>query len=375
MTNRERMLKVVRHQVPDRVPIKFHVRGELQPALLEYLGLSEPAELERYFGADGWGSVGIGIDFPGYRERCNGRLEGHMMFAGGTYIFHDERTFEDAWGTIRRVGMDRKLVQWIDGPLAHLDDPDDYDWPGPDRLLIPDDLAQQVRAQQEQGRWVAGAVTQPFKLAWELRGLENFLADYRANPSFVEKTYDHIYELETAMGVAFAAAGVDEFGIGGDIAMQDRVIMGPHLWRQFDKPRLAAMIAAVKRVKPDIQIFLHSDGDLTEILPDLIEIGFTIIDPIQPECMDVVEVKKRWGSQIVMHGTIGVQSTLPFGTVEEVRAEVKKRIEDLAWDGAFVLRAANEIMYDVPLENIVACFETARDYDLSRLPGKPAWAQ
>ncbi|OGG44675.1 MAG: hypothetical protein A3F84_11555 [Candidatus Handelsmanbacteria bacterium RIFCSPLOWO2_12_FULL_64_10] len=374
MTNRERMMKVVRHEVPDRVPIKFHTRGEIQPALLKHLGLSGPAELPRFFGADGWGSVGVGIDFPGYRERCNGRLEGHMMFGERDYVFHDERTFEDAWGTVRRVGTDRKLVQWVDGPLARLDDPDDYDWPGPDRLLIPDDLAERVRRQQAQGLWVSGGVTQPFKLAWELRGLENFLADYLGNPAFVEKTYDHIYEMETAMGVAFARAGADEFGIGGDIAMQDRVLMGPDRWRKIDKPRLAAMIAEVKRVKPDIQVFMHSDGDLTAIMPDLVEVGFTIIDPIQPECMDVVEVKKRWGRRIVVHGTIGVQSTLPFGTVEEVRAEVRKRIEDMAWDGAFVLRAANEIMYDVPVENIVACFETARDYDLSRLPGRPAWA-
>ena len=375
MTNRERMQKVVRHEVPDRVPIKFHTRGEIQPALLAYLGLTDPADLPGHFGADGWAGVGIGIEFPGFKARCNGKLDGHMMFGGGTeYVFHDERTFEDGWGTVRRVGLDRKLVEWVDGPLAHLDDPDGYDWPGGDRLRIPDDLAWRVRSLQDKGMWVSGGMTQPFKLAWELRGLENFLADYLGDPAFVEKTYDHIYEMETAMGVAFARAGVDEFGIGGDIAMQDRVLMGPVLWRRYDKPRLAAMIGAVKRARPGIQVFMHSDGDLTAILPDLVEIGFTILDPIQPECMDVVEVKKRWGRRIVMHGTIGVQSTLPFGTVDEVRAEVRKRIEDLAWDGAFVLRAANEIMYDVPVENIAACFETARDYDLSRLPGRPAWA-
>ena len=144
--------------------------------------------------------------------------------------------------------------------------------------------------------------------------------------------------------------------------MQDRLIMGPDRWREIDKPRLAALIHTVKDIKPDIHIFIHSDGDLTAIMDDLIEIGFDIIDPIQPECMDPVEVKRKWGDKITLHGCGSLQHTLPFGSVEDVRNEVIRLIDHCGYNGGLVLRPSNTIGFDCPVENVVAFFGTARDY-------------
>jgi len=242
------------------------------------------------------------------------------------------------------------------------DDPDEWSYYTADDIIPDPDLPERVARLKADGRFVTAGVTQPYKTAWQARGMEDLLADYLLNPEFVEKLYDKIYAFETVKAEVAARAGVDMFGIGGDIAMQDRVIMGPDNWRRIDKPRLAALIATVKSVKPDTHIFIHSDGDLTEIMDDLIEIGFDVIDPIQPECMDPVEVKKRWGDRITLHGCGSLQRTLPFGTVADVRDEVVGLIENCGRNGGLVLRVSNAIGFDCPLENVLAFFEAARDY-------------
>ena len=367
MTPRERMQKVIDHELPDRTPAVLAGRPEVDRALVEYFDVESMGQVHEILGTGGWGGVGLGIEFPGYAEKCNGTLEGNMPYAGSRYIFHDERTFEDQWGVVRRVGRDRKYVEWIDGPLADADEPDEWEFPGPDRIIDNPNLAQIVADQKARGLWVGAGVTQPYKTAWELRGMENLLADYAGNPGFVERLYDRIFETYGEILRRCTQAGVDHIGIGGDIAMQDRLIMGPDLWRKIDKPRLAAMFGKCKEINPNVHIFIHSDGDLMDIMDDLIEVGLDIIDPIQPECMDPVEVKQRWGDQIVLHGCGSLQKTLPFGTPSDCREEVNQLIRNCGYNGGLVLRISNAIGFDVPVENVVAWFEAARDFDMSTL--------
>jgi uroporphyrinogen decarboxylase len=155
--------------------------------------------------------------------------------------------------------------------------------------------------------------------------------------------------------------------IVGDIAMQDRMLMSPELWRRIDKPRMARLISECRSGNPDLFFFFHSDGNVTAIMDDLIEIGFDVINPIQPECMDPVDVKKRWGNKITMHGGLSVQRTLPMGSVEDVRAEVATLIENCGYDGGLVVCPSNVVQPDTPVENIIACYHSARDFDLSKI--------
>jgi len=149
--------------------------------------------------------------------------------------------------------------------------------------------------------------------------------------------------------------------------MQDSMIMGPDCWREVDKPRLANVIASCKAINPEVHVFIHSDGDLSSILPDRIEIGFDVIDPIQPECMDPFELKHLYGDRITLEGSGSLQRTLPFGTPEDCRQEVIHLIEGCSHGGGLILKISNTIGFDVPVENIAAWYETARDYDLSQL--------
>ncbi len=364
MGRRERILATFNHQRPDRIPTMLAARVEINRELVKHYGVDTIGEVAEILGADGWGRVGVGIDFSEFASKTNGKLEGDCPYAGGDYIFHADDVFEDEWGVVRKVGSDGKYVEWVSGPLVDAEDPDEWDFPTVDRLIDDPDLADKVARLKADDFIVDSGATMPYKTAWELRGMENLLADYLLNPEFVEKLYDKIFALYGEILARTAAAGVDTLGFGGDIAMQDRIIMGPDAWRRIDKPRLAAAIKRCRDINPDVHVKIHSDGDLWAIMDDLIEIGFDIIDPIQPECMDPVEVKRRYGDRIVLHGCGSLQQTLPFGTVDDVRDEVVGLIENCGQDGGLVIRASNAIGFDVPVENVVAFFETARDYTL-----------
>jgi len=158
-----------------------------------------------------------------------------------------------------------------------------------------------------------------------------------------------------------ARAGVDMIRIIGDIAMQDRMMVVPDAWRRIDKPRMTELVNVCREIKPDMHFFFHSDGDLSEVMDDLIEIGYDVINPIQPECMDPVVVKKKWGDHITLYGCIGLQTTLPFGSTEEVRAEVRRLVRECGQDGGLVLAPTNAVQADVPVENLIALYDAARE--------------
>jgi uroporphyrinogen decarboxylase len=176
--------------------------------------------------------------------------------------------------------------------------------------------------------------------------MENVLADYLINRELLEYIYDKLYALYKGMALRMAKAGVDMISITGDIAMQDRIIMGPRPWREVDKPKLANLISECRKIKPDLFFFIHSDGNVWDLMDDFIEIGFNVINPIQPECMDPVEVQK----------------TLPFGSPDDVRKEVENLIKNCGYNGGLVVFPSNVIQPDTPLENIITCFQTARDF-------------
>ena len=238
MDLRTRILETMAHGQPDRIPTILDARAEVQEALVihygrqsfqEVLDLLETEEMYR-FPTDGL----VKIHFPGFEERAE-RVDGPWMGGGQNYIRLDETTFQDAWGVVRRIGSDGKFVEWVSGPLVHASDPNEYDFPGPERIVPDPQLPERIRNWKEQGLFVRALVSQPYKTAWILRGMENLLMDYILNRPFVEKLYDKIYALQG------------------------------------------------------------------EILPDLIEIGFNVIDPIQPECMPPEEVKQEYGDRITMH--------------------------------------------------------------------------
>jgi uroporphyrinogen decarboxylase len=128
------------------------------------------------------------------------------------------------------------------------------------------------------------------------------------------------------------------------------------------KPRLKRIITAAKNINPETAFFLHTDGQVSELIPDFIEIGVDILNPIQPEVIDPADVKHRYGSELIFFGAISVQKNLPFGTPQEVAAEVQLRMETIGAGGGYLMTPSHLLNADIPWENIVAFFEAADTY-------------
>jgi uroporphyrinogen decarboxylase len=144
--------------------------------------------------------------------------------------------------------------------------------------------------------------------------------------------------------------------------MQTGMMMSLEFWRHHFKPRLAAIISAAKAVKPDILVFYHSDGNVWDAVPDLIDAGVEVLNPVQPECMDPAKVNEAFGSSLSFFGTVSVQETMPKGTPEEVKAEVRLRMETIGEEGGLLLAPSHVLQPDTPWDNIVAFFEAVEEY-------------
>ena len=364
MTPRQRILTTLDHEPPDRTPTDGWFHHEVIDSLKQHYQTDDWSVVLTELGIEGWADLSPQIVPPDGAEQLE-LQPGHA--SGNPAIWLDERTYEDVWGARFRLGDDGRYRQWLSGPLEHaetLDDVADYAMLREAKILEPKDYSQQVADLKQQELYVTADLENPFRRLWNLRGFENALMDYVANQEILEAVYDSLYELYTETALRVTRAGVDMIKIVGDIAMQDRVIMGPERWRQFDKPRMGQLIDACRQVRPDVVFFFHSDGKLTDLVDDLVEIGISVLNPIQPECMEPAEVKRRWGDRITLHGCISLQRTLPFGSPADVRAEVEDLIRTCGLDGGLVLMPSNVIQPDTSVENIIACYHAARDFDL-----------
>jgi len=356
MTPRDRVLASIAHREPDRVPVDFWAREDVTERLMAHVGVASKEDLLRHLEVD-LRTVTISEHIREFEERTTGVLGGRSARSGRRYILHEDGCFEDAWGVVRRLGADGLYEEWVSGPFVEDRDLDGFAWPEGEIYESVETLRRRVEAFE--GRYaVMGSVDLPFKAAWQMRGLENFLCDMLLDPAYARELLDRVAVYETQKALRLVRAGVDIVGIYGDLAMQDRMLVQPEAWRRIEKPVLAEMIAALRGVRADVRILFHSDGDVTEIIPDYIEVGADLLNPIQPECMDPVVVKRRYGDRLALHGTISIQRTLPRGTPDDVRREVRQRVETCGQGGGLILGPSNLIQNDTPIENILALYET-----------------
>ena len=372
MTPRERILATFNHEVPSCIPTDGWFHQEVQKKLKEYYKTEDWGTILQNLGIEGWASLSPRLVFPEYERK---RTEHPGKKPGKRAIWLDERTYKDEWGVRYRRGERGWYEEWIGGPLEYAQTVDDilnYSFPTVEQIREPENYSLEIETLKKQQLFVSAEIVNPYKMAWLLRGMDNVLADYLINVELLEALYDKFYDLNTEMALRMARAGVDMISVFGDTAMQDRIIMGPESWRKIDKPRMAKLIAISKMENPNLFFFIHSDGNVMDLMDDFVEIGFDVINPIQPECMNPVEVKKRWGDKITLHGCISLQRTLPFGTTDDVRNEVETLIRKCGYNGGLVLFPSNVIQPDTPVENIITCFHAARDFDVASLGGRPA---
>ena len=362
MTPRERIIATFTHRRPDRTPSDGWFHDVVEESLKKHYGTTDWEVVLGQLGVEGWAHLTPRLVFPEFDAKATPRPGGRK---GAKAIWLDERTHENGWGVRHRLGEGDWYEEWVGGPLEKAETVEDilaYPFPTERQIVEPEAYRKRVAQLKQEQKFVIATFSNPYKDAWLLRGMENILADYLINPEVLCALYDKLYEMYTRMAVRAARAGVDMISIIGDIAMQDRIVMGPEAWRTFDKPRMAALIRTCRAINPDVFFFIHSDGNVTDLMDDLIEIGFNVVNPIQPECMDPVEVKKRWGSKIVIHGGVSLQQALIKGGPADVRAEIEHLIRNCGYDGGLVMFPSNVIQPGTPVENVIACFHAARDF-------------
>jgi len=145
------------------------------------------------------------------------------------------------------------------------------------------------------------------------------------------------------------------------------MLISPDTWRRFFKPRMATFISTLKRVNPGVKVAYHSDGAIQPIIPDLIEIGLDVLNPIQPRSMNPETLKKEYGQHLCFWGSIDEQHTLPFGTPAEVKEEVMTRLKTLGKGGGLILGPTHHVQLDTPLDNFWAMVDTITQTPCSSL--------
>ncbi|MFA6948261.1 MAG: uroporphyrinogen decarboxylase family protein [Eubacteriales bacterium] len=200
-----------------------------------------------------------------------------------------------------------------------------------------------------------------FEKAYFARGIENFLADLAGEPEFAEKLLKMIIRKNIVMLENFLfCENIDGVLLGSDWGSQKDMLMSPAVWRSLIKDGELEEYNLIHSYSKDV--FVHSCGNICRILPDLCEMGVNALNPVQPECMDIFELKRLYGDKLTFWGGISTQRTLPLGTPDEVYAETADTIAKMSVGGGFITSPSQEIQADVPYENLRALIECAKEH-------------
>lgn len=358
MTKKERFITAAKRGVPDRVPIFANLTPQVAEKLGKKFGL--PYEPEDSFLSTrishneiliklGNDAIGVGA--------CRQKDRPTVKLADGR--------LKDEWGIIyKRVGYYDEAVE---RPLASVTSPkeiENYSFPDPlgeGRY----DLAKNMIEKYGKDYAVVGDLEATiFEISWNLVGMEKFLMDLYNGEEYIEVLLNKVSDFHQTVGLKLVELGCDMIWMGDDFGTQNGMMISPELYRKYFKPRQAAMIKAFKGLNPEVIIAYHSCGSILPIINDLIEVGVEVLNPIQPKAagMDLAELKEKYGDKLAFFGTLDVQGVLPNGTIEDVKQEVKLRIEQGGKNGGLILAPAHNIQPDTPIENILAMYEAVEEY-------------
>jgi uroporphyrinogen decarboxylase len=331
-TPRERVLKAIRHEQPDRVPWHFT--------------FTVPArkKAELHYGAGNLDEI-LGNHLAPYRP--------HSFFLREIRPGYWRDEFGVVWN--RTVDKDIGVVDEYHLKTRSLAG---YTFPDPHDPKRYDKLPAFAAANADRFRYVSIAYTL-FERAWSLRGMTDLMVDMMEAPEFVDELLDAITDYNCGVLEEVLRYDIDCVRLGDDWGQQHGLIFGGRLWRRFIKPRLARMYGMVKQAGKAVMI--HCCGRVQELFPELIELGLDIFNPFQPEVMNPYEIKKQFGKELTFFGGMSVQKLLPFGTPQQIRGEACRLMEQVGRGGGFIIAPSHDMPGDIPIENMVAFIETVRN--------------
>jgi uroporphyrinogen decarboxylase len=381
MLPRERVLATLAHREPDHVPLDIGgtdvtgINVRTYRRLLPLLGCQAPTEIPVL---DVVTQIAA-IDEVAL-ERLDAHCRGFFPEPSSTWQFAQQedteaRWFTDEWGITWRMPLPHgHYFDIARHPLAGaaLEDVRRHPWPDPTDPARRAGLRETLQAAHASGRHavilsgISGGG--PMELGAWLAGFSNFYSALIADPTLADELLDRALEIKLRFWQTVlpeVAAYVDIISESEDLGVQDRLMVSPRTFRAHVKPRLRRLIQGIKALAPKAKVLLHSDGAILPILTDLIEIGVDILNPVQVSAAgmgDTAFLKREFGRELVFWGAIDTQHVLPFGTPAEVEAEVRRRIDDLAPGGGYVMASVHNIQADVPAANVIAMRDAWRRY-------------
>ena len=373
MNPRERVVEALSHREPDRPPVDLGgtvsgIHNKAYANLIHALNIEvdvriDPRDVQQLAKPDAVILERLGVDFRHVSLRTVPGPGGIIPDASGRPYFVDE------WGI--KWGRSPNYYDMVDHPLkdAGVGDLDDFDWPDPTNPARFEGLREEAEDFYHNTDYAIQADAffgGIYECAWWLRGFETFTVDLYRRPEFTSKFLDKILELY----IEFYGGYLDVVGpfiqmidYNDDLGMQTGPIMSPAMFNRYLKPRYQKLFKLI-RSKTKAKLFLHTCGSVHQLIPDLIDLGLDVLNPIQPLAanMEIEGLKRDFGDRLCFHGGVDIQRLLPYGSSEEVEKEVRRVARVGGRGGGFILAGAQNIQADVPPRNVVAMFQAAGSY-------------
>jgi len=328
MTHKERLRRALAYQPVDRLPTQVNYTASMGAALAAYLRVAP-------------GDLAAALD--------NHLVRVDVSHAGVTSP--DGLARFDWWGAGHDTAEEGYYIRV--NPLAGSKDLEAYPWPDPAAPGLLDEARRTVEKYGKEYFIVPNLGFALFERAWSLRGFEQIFIDMGEDSGFVEALLERITLIQLRLIERFLELGVDGGYFGDDYGAQKGLLFSPASWRKLIKPRLARLFAPF--AQRGLPVLMHSDGQIQKILPDLVEIGLSALNPVQPEVLEHAWLRENFGGRLAFYGGISTQTVLPNGSPAEVAEAVAKCARQLAPDGTGLLLApSHRMMRDIPLENVAA---------------------
>ncbi|MEN8193849.1 MAG: uroporphyrinogen decarboxylase family protein [Bacteroidota bacterium] len=362
MTSKERVFKAIkRDELPDRVPLQF----DLSEALLKKF--SEKYGVELTYEKSYYEDLTYRIAQNNLRTKMGSDVVvvGGQLGTGFKLTENEDGEFVNEFGMKMRQGP--VYMDVIQAPLRNMttvEEAEAYQFPD------PQDSNRYIQAEADIAKYkdeyfiIGDVEVTLFAMARQLLGMEKFLIDIMMGEEHANVLLEKSLQFSLGVATELAKRGVDAIWFGDDFGTQTSLIMDRNMWVAIFKPLYKKLIDGIKAVNPDIIIIQHSDGAVSELLDDLIEVGVEVFNPVQPGVPghDPQRLKDDFGDRLSFFGAIDQQYLLPNGTPEEIEKDVKEKIEILGKGGGYIVSPAHILQSDTSIENVEAFINAVKKH-------------